>query len=333
MPGLQEEDGEREKAQVLSCNHIVGLDCIKQWIRTRLNDHSSDDNMPKCPFCREVIRADDLSAEDVADVGRDNGNGTVAGFGMSSPFEYGGEGDSGEESDFSAPPDAMRYMVGDYSGGSMGGGANPFQYMDGGADYFYSQGSQGYNVVDVAPPPTRRRGGRSSGRNVFDYQVGGSTANTPYPSGLSAFSYPAGRRGNAPEPFQCQEGGSGSSYANQTYYGRTDSRHYLSSAADPFQYMEGGGAPSHSGYEQPYPEPSRLHPRSRGRRSGHQRTPSYEDEIDPHDPEFGMVAFYNWAAPHVNPEDRGDFFRSQREFDAAWARWQRRVAAIRAARM
>ena len=58
VPGLQENDGEREAMRKLPCGHVLGSDCTDRWIETRLNDHSLDDNVAKCPFCRAPIMAD-----------------------------------------------------------------------------------------------------------------------------------------------------------------------------------------------------------------------------------------------------------------------------------
>ncbi|KAK0642186.1 hypothetical protein B0T16DRAFT_462188 [Cercophora newfieldiana] len=55
IPGLQEENGEREAMRKLPCGHVLGKDCAEQWIETRITDHSLDDNTPQCPFCRAPI--------------------------------------------------------------------------------------------------------------------------------------------------------------------------------------------------------------------------------------------------------------------------------------
>ncbi|KAK3358129.1 hypothetical protein B0T25DRAFT_605612 [Lasiosphaeria hispida] len=58
VPRLQEDDGKQETMRKLPCGHVLGSDYTDRWIKTRLNDHSSDDNVAKCPFYRAPIMAD-----------------------------------------------------------------------------------------------------------------------------------------------------------------------------------------------------------------------------------------------------------------------------------
>ncbi|KAK5651871.1 hypothetical protein OQA88_11529, partial [Cercophora sp. LCS_1] len=54
IPGLQEPNGEREAHRVLQCGHVVGADCIAEWIRIRLSEFSMN-SRPNCPYCRKEI--------------------------------------------------------------------------------------------------------------------------------------------------------------------------------------------------------------------------------------------------------------------------------------
>jgi len=84
VPGLQGDDGEREAMRKLPCGHVLGSDCTDRWIETRLNDHSLDDNVAKCPFCRAPIMAD-----------VNQGQRPRAGDGVFQPVVRGGSGSGG----------------------------------------------------------------------------------------------------------------------------------------------------------------------------------------------------------------------------------------------
>ncbi|KAK0621010.1 hypothetical protein B0T14DRAFT_497420 [Immersiella caudata] len=55
VPGLQEDNGQRETMKKLPCGHVLGAECVGIWINTRLNDSTSRDTIPKCPYCRAPI--------------------------------------------------------------------------------------------------------------------------------------------------------------------------------------------------------------------------------------------------------------------------------------
>ncbi|KAK0622027.1 hypothetical protein B0T17DRAFT_309396 [Bombardia bombarda] len=53
LPGLQEDDGERETHTLLPCDHILGLDCFCEWVKLKRSDPNAAGVV--CPICRAVM--------------------------------------------------------------------------------------------------------------------------------------------------------------------------------------------------------------------------------------------------------------------------------------